>query len=280
MRITDSIHGIKIPFEIPGTGFWREVYIYVIEGDEITIIDSGVAGSERFVKDYLESLDRGLNEISKLIITHAHPDHIGSAKVLQEITGAKIGSHKDAIRWIENIELQNQERPVQGFFELVGGSSKVDFIIEDGSELDLGAVKLKVFSTPGHSNDSLTFFDKESRTLFTGDVIPQWNDLPIYDNYYELKESLEFLLTFDKIDCLLSSWSDPIKGDELAKKAIREGLEYIEAIHREIVKIEDEEILRDGIRLCSEVITNLGLSPGFINSMVAKSFSSHLISMK
>lgn len=276
MKITDSIHALKIPFEIPGTGFWRDVYVYFIIQNEITIIDSGVAGSEDLILNYIKGLDRKPEEVTKLLITHAHPDHIGSAKAIQILTGCKIGAHKNAVRWIEDIEIQNRERPVPGFFKLVGGSAKVDFTIEHEEVLQLGNVNLQVFDTPGHSHDSLSFFDDTSRVLITGDVIPQWNDLPIYDNFLELRKSLQFLACFKEIDCLLSSWSDPIEGHNSAIKAIKDGLEYIETINREIIRIFDENIHKDKMRLCSDVVNNLKFPQFLINPMVAKSFSSHL----
>lgn len=275
MKITDVIHALKVPFEIPGTGFWRVVYIYLILGDEITIIDSGVAGSEKQIFEYLEKLGRKPEEISKLLLTHAHPDHIGSAQAIQNQTGCKIGAHKSAVRWVENIELQNEERPVHGFFELVGGSAKVDFTLEGGTTLILGDIKLQLFETPGHSNDLLTFFEERSKVLITGDVIPQWNDLPIYDNYPKLLKSLLFLQSFEEINWLLSSWSDPLEGSENAKKVIEDGIDYIETINREIIRL-DGETFQDSMKLCGEVVTNLKLPEHLINPMVAKSFSSHL----
>ncbi len=256
MKITDTIHALKIPFEIPNTGFRRVVYIYLIVGDEITIIDSGVAGSEKLIFEYIKTIGREPDEISRLLITHAHPDHIGSAKVVQDQTGCKIGAHKNGVRWIENIELQNLERPVPGFFELVGGSAKVDFILDDKTVLDLGDTELEIYATPGHSNDSLSFYDKTSNVLITGDVIPQWSDLPIYDDFYGLHMSLQFLLSFKEVEWLLSSWSDPICGNSLAEKTIEDGIDYIETIDREIAKIEESAVRQDSMKLCREVISN------------------------
>jgi len=276
MKITESIHALKVPFEIPGTGFWREVYIYIIEQDEITIIDSGVAGSEKLVFDYIKSIGRKPEEIAQLLITHAHPDHIGSAKAIKDQTGCKIGAHKNGVRWIENIELQNQERPVTGFFELVESSVKVDFSLENEDVLHLGNLRLKMFDTAGHSDDSVSFFEETEKVLITGDVIPQWNDLPIYDNFSQLLNSLNFLRLFEEINWLLSSWSDPIKGNDSAIKTIEDGIDYIETIDREIMRINDNDILQDNLILCREVVTNLGLPDYLVNPMVAKSFSSHL----
>lgn len=142
--------------------------------------------------------------------------------------------------------------------------------------LHLGSVKLQIFDTPGHSNDSVSFFEDTSKVLITGDVIPQWNDLPIYDNFSQLLKSLQFLHQHEEIDWLLSSWCDPIEGNKSAKKAIEDGIDYIETIDREILKINDDEILKDSMKLCREVVSNLGLPQYLVNPMAAKSFLSHL----
>jgi metal-dependent hydrolase (beta-lactamase superfamily II) len=49
---------------------------------EICLIDSGVQSSSEVIFDYLENSGRKPSDIGLLILTHAHPDHIGSAKVI------------------------------------------------------------------------------------------------------------------------------------------------------------------------------------------------------
>ena len=59
-----------------------------------------------------------------MILTHAHPDHIGSAKAIEEATRCTVAAHENAKHWIEDVDLQFQERPVPGFHSLVGESFK------------------------------------------------------------------------------------------------------------------------------------------------------------
>lgn len=278
MKITEQIHAIKIPFQIPvapGKTFDRFVYSYLIYGDEICLIDSGVASSDSVIFDYIIKSGRNPEEIFLMILTHAHPDHIGAAKAIKEATKCTVAAHENAKPWIEDIDLQFQERPVPGFHSLVGGSVQTDRLLQNGETIDLGNVSLEVFHTPGHSKGSISLFCKEAGVLFAGDAIPQWNDLPIYDDVTVSVKSINKLRSINDIKHLLASWSDPKKGEE-AYKMIDDGLGYLRGIHNAILKISDENILSNPMELCKQMVHNLGLSEIAINPLVAKSFASHL----
>jgi hypothetical protein len=50
MRVSEHVHALRIPFHVktgPEQRLDRFVYCYVVEGDGITLIDTGVAGSEK-----------------------------------------------------------------------------------------------------------------------------------------------------------------------------------------------------------------------------------------
>ncbi len=83
---------------------------------------------------------------------HAHPDHIGAAAAIKSISGCTVAAHAAERQWIEDVKLQAGERPVPGFFLLVGGSVPVDQILQEGDVLHLeGGLGLEVLHTPGHS---------------------------------------------------------------------------------------------------------------------------------
>ena len=155
MQVSDRIHVLKVPFQITdrsGLKIPRFVYVYLIYGENISLIDSGVASSEQVIFDYIRKTGRQPEEISQLILTHSHPDHIGSALAIKEASGCTVAAHVAEKAWIEDVDLQSRERPVPGFHSLVGGSVKVDRVLEEGDILDLGdSLNLEVIHTPGHS---------------------------------------------------------------------------------------------------------------------------------
>jgi glyoxylase-like metal-dependent hydrolase (beta-lactamase superfamily II) len=277
MQITDHIHALKIPFQIPvgpGKSLERFVYVYLVFGQEICLIDSGVKDSERIIFDYLKKRGHKPEEISLLILTHAHPDHIGAAQAIKQASGCSVAAHPDAQAWIEDVELQFKQRPVPGFHTLVGGSTSIDRLLRDGENIECGPISLEVILTPGHAKGSLSFYCKEEKVLFSGDVIPQKNDQPIYDDAVTVAASIKRLKSIP-VEYLLASWTDPLKGSG-ARKMMDEGLAYLQQIHtvvREIAKVHDAIA---PMELCARTVKVLGLPEVAVNPLIAKSLASHL----
>ena len=106
MQITKQIHAIKVPFSVTndqGMTIERFVYSYVVKGEKICLIDCGISGSEKIIYEYMENIGINPDEISILILTHSHPDHIGSAPSIKARTGCKVAAHIAEKPWIENI---------------------------------------------------------------------------------------------------------------------------------------------------------------------------------
>lgn len=76
MKLCEGVHQIRIDFQVTKR-IKRYVYVYLIEGKYCYLIDSGVAGSEKVILKYMESIGRKITEIKGIFLTHAHPDHIG-----------------------------------------------------------------------------------------------------------------------------------------------------------------------------------------------------------
>lgn len=134
MKITEQVHQIRIDFQVTEK-VNRFVYIYLITGESCYLIDSGVAGSEKIIEEYMQSIGREITEIKGVFLTHAHPDHMGSAAAIRRMTDCRIYSSEAERRWIEDIDVQFQERPIPGFYRLAGESVKVDEIVRDGDRI-------------------------------------------------------------------------------------------------------------------------------------------------
>lgn len=109
-----QIHQLKIHFMVK-ENVNRFVYVYIIEADFLYLIDSGVYGCEKQIALYLKQIGRDISEIRAIFLTHAHPDHIGSARWFQKNVGCKIYASAGEKRWIEDIDLQFKERPIPNF---------------------------------------------------------------------------------------------------------------------------------------------------------------------
>jgi len=80
LQITDHIHAIKIPFQIPvapGKAFGRFVYSYLVYDTEIYLIDSGVQSSDEAVA----MMDEGLQYLQRI---HEAVRKIAAKKLIEE----------------------------------------------------------------------------------------------------------------------------------------------------------------------------------------------------
>lgn len=280
MQIAPSIHALRLPFRVPiapGFALERFVYSYLIYGETITLIDTGVAGCETQIFDSIRSTGRDPSEIALIILTHSHPDHIGAAWVIQQATQCSIAAHPAERAWIEDVELQNRERPVPGFATLVGGSVQLDHELADGDSIEPGetrAGEMLVFHTPGHSPGSISLFMHSEGALFSGDAIPVTGDLPVYDDPLASVQSVKRLRELAGIQVLLSAWEEPRNGEE-AYRQMDHALEYLQMIHEAVLAVAGTGS-PDPMELARKTAAAIGLPPQAVNPLLARTFAANL----
>ena len=185
---------------------------YIIKDKGIIMIDSGSPNKFRkFIKS-INKISIKPEHIKLIVLTHGHWDHIGSAKEIKEITGAKVAMHK-----LEKECLEKSLKPIPPavsrwghiftkimarFIFLVNiPSTDVDIILEneDFSLFDFG-IPGKVIHTPGHSSGSVSLL-LETGDAFVGDLamngfpLRLGPGLPIFaEDLQKVKESWSLLL--------------------------------------------------------------------------------------
>ncbi|MDD4318382.1 MAG: MBL fold metallo-hydrolase [Victivallaceae bacterium] len=281
MQVTKLIHAIKIPFKVPISperSIDRFAFSYLIFGESIHLIDCGVAGSESTIYDYIKEQGREPKEISSLIFTHSHPDHIGAAKSIKSQTSCTVFAHKLERDWIEDTEQQFKDRPVPGFQTLVEGSVGVDEFLEGGEIIELEkSILCKIIHTPGHSKGSISLLFEDGKSLFTADVLIYPGDLPIYEDIFACRRSIKMLQKLDNVENLFSSWENPIQGQDNIFKRMDESIAYLELIHAAVNKNRNMNKQQNNMELCRKVVNELGLPPFAAITLVAKAFSSSII---
>ncbi len=278
MQITKNVHALRIPLQIqvgPNMKVDRFVYVYLIYTDRIWLIDTGVAAAEPMIVDHIRKSRKSVTDIAGIILTHAHPDHIGSAKELQEASGCLVAAHSAERSWIEDVDLQSRERPVPGFHSLVSGSVKVDRILKEGDVVDAGKNdRLEVIETPGHSNGSISLLLREQGILFSGDAVPVPGEMPIYEDAAASAASIGKLKATRGISFLLSSWDEP-REKSSAYDSLDRGALYLERIHEAVLKFGDQGS-ENPVAFCAPILRELGLPSAMANPLVARSFLSNL----
>jgi glyoxylase-like metal-dependent hydrolase (beta-lactamase superfamily II) len=279
MQIDRHVHAIKIPFRIltPQGFIDRFVYVYLIYGTHgVCLVDTGVASAEQAIFNYLRSTDRKVSDISLIIQTHAHPDHIGASRIIKGETACAVAAHPAERAWIENVQLQARERPVPDFDTLVAGSLAVDRLLGDGEVFDLGCgLKLNVLYTPGHSQGSLSILLLGYNVLFSGDAIPVPGELPIYEDVLASVASIKKLKSVKDIRFLLPSWDGPRQG-ATAYERMDAGLEYLQRVHDAVRRCSQQSSDPDPQKLSECVLQDLELSPDLANPLFARTIAAHL----
>ena len=154
---------------------------YVVQGKGVIMIDGGSPKKGKKFRKSLDKISMKPEHIKPVVLTHGHWDHIGSAKEIKEMTGAKIAMH-----WLEKDYLEKPLKTLPPavthwgrllihimsmFMPLVHFSSThVDVTLEDEefSLLDFG-IPGKIIPTPGHSQGSVSVL-LETGDAFVGDL--------------------------------------------------------------------------------------------------------------
>ncbi len=279
MKISEKVHLLKHDFSIPlpgGKSLPRFVNSLVIFGRRITLVDTGIKSSWESIFEYIRDQGRDPSEIELIILSHAHPDHIGSAARIRELCDCRVASHPLEKEWIEDITLQEAGRPVPGFSKLTDRSCKVNIQLDDKHSLKLhGEIEVEIIHTPGHSPGSLNFGFPSEEILFTADSIPLANDIPNYDNFADLLHSLVRIKADLKYHGLLSSWTEPIFDKEEINSLISEGEKYLQKIDKVVQEVYKESE-HEPLESCTKVVNKLNLPPFYVNPIVDKAFRTHL----
>lgn len=120
-----------------------------------------IDGGENY-KTIKETQDKFGFKIKALLLTHAHFDHSGNAKMIQD-DGAKVYASR------QEADKLRSGKTLASSFGRNYQNVVVDYILEDGQEIEIEGINVKVIATPGHTDGSLTFM--VDNMLFTGDTL-------------------------------------------------------------------------------------------------------------
>jgi glyoxylase-like metal-dependent hydrolase (beta-lactamase superfamily II) len=145
------------------------------DGRDITLVDTGPPGSADRIAAALE----GWGRVRRVILTHYHADHAGSAREVGEWPGVQVAAHRADARVVRG-EARGEWpdfTPAERELHAVVGAglpdppdvpqARVDVDLDDGDVLDDG---LQVIWTPGHTPGSIAVLLPERGLLFTGDT--------------------------------------------------------------------------------------------------------------
>lgn len=223
---------LPIPFELD------HVNVYLVrENDGWLLIDSGIAGNASFdaLMAGLAAHSITIPQIRTIVLTHMHPDHIGLASQLIEMSGARLLMHRAELQHLQAVIAGANDTAAEGL--RIGGvpalfrkkikiavglirdsmqSLDPDWILEDGERIDTGHERYEVVWTPGHSPGHICLYGTHSKVLFSGDhiltdITPNISWQPGRDMLAKFLASLRKLEPYD-IDLILPSHGEPFDG--------------------------------------------------------------------
>ncbi|MDD6208952.1 MAG: MBL fold metallo-hydrolase [Clostridiales bacterium] len=230
------VRQIKIEFHVTKE-IKRFVYVYLIETEEgCVLIDSGVAGSETMIEKVILESGRQPAQVKAVFLTHAHPDHIGTANYFREKYGAKIYASEGERAWIEDIDLQFARRPIPNFYNLAGKSTMVDQVVKDGDKIYLSeGIHMDVIGTPGHSADEVSY--RIGEVAFIGDAVPVRGVIPIFINLDNTKSSLAILEKLSGMEIFYPAW-DQTYSAEMMRDKIQDAKEIINELEKIVCELD------------------------------------------
>lgn len=187
------------------------VNTFLIESpDGCALIDSGLPGSAEKILQAVEELGKKPKDIRNIVLTHAHPDHIGSFAALKKATGAEAYMHAVDAPIAESGQGFRPMKPAPGFktgllFRLfvrmrpVEGA-RIEHHIEDGQDLPF-ARDLTAIHVPGHCAGQIALlWHQHGGVLFAADACSNMMGLGWslgYEDFDQGKRSLRKLSALD-----------------------------------------------------------------------------------
>jgi len=184
---------------------------YFIDGAVRVLIDPGHLRLFDHVREGLNRLGCGNDDIGLVICTHAHPDHIEAVQLF------KNASALFAIHQQEWLMLAVMADAVRKGFGVDVKSFEPDIFLTEGN-LSAGDTEIRVLLTPGHSPGGISLYLPVQQALITGDLVFRQGvgrtDLP-GGNSSQLRESIRRLAAVDA-DVLLPGHGDiVVSADEV-----------------------------------------------------------------
>lgn len=181
-KVTDEIQQLVVRFPFG----MREVNSYLLKGEKgWTIIDTGSYAKES-IQIWERTLASGIR-IEKLVLTHAHPDHIGLAGWFQERHHIPVFISALGYKEMQKMrEILKEKNPFTGFlkmhdgWEIPSGMLKMEAmayhfepegLFGPGQTIQLGSSCFETIWTPGHSPDHFCFYNPEQQLMIIGDHV-------------------------------------------------------------------------------------------------------------
>lgn len=180
----EAVHKITLPLSFGE----KEVHTYLIEGEKLTLVDTGIKSRESWevFQRRLHEIGYPVSDIKRVVLTHHHPDHCGmldyfpdSVEVMAHPRNEWWMSHSEQFikRFTEFFQQFGKEMGLpakimndnQNIMSLLHATCKrmITTPIHEGDMIS----GFQVIETPGHASTHISLFRKEDGLLIGGDML-------------------------------------------------------------------------------------------------------------
>jgi glyoxylase-like metal-dependent hydrolase (beta-lactamase superfamily II) len=193
MQVAPGVHWLRmpLPFVLGHINLWL-----LEDGDSWTIVDTGVAveeSEEIWAKTFRETMEG--RPVNRIIVTHLHPDHVGSAGVLCEKTGADLWMTREEYLLCRILvadtgrlapdagknfyiaagfaadALHHYERMFGVFGKFVSPVPESYHRLRAGDAIEIGRYRWEVIVGQGHSPEHACLYCEKQNLLISGDQL-------------------------------------------------------------------------------------------------------------
>ena len=142
--------------------FQENTYVLYNSNDDAVVIDPGMQNreEEEEISNFIEK--NNLN-VKRVLLTHAHIDHVFGLNYICEKYNLKVGMHPDSIAVLASVPNYSKSFG----FDITFGDFEIE-TIEEGDIVEFG---LKSLFVPGHVPGHLVFYKEDQAEMWVGDVL-------------------------------------------------------------------------------------------------------------
>jgi glyoxylase-like metal-dependent hydrolase (beta-lactamase superfamily II) len=290
MEVVPGIHRIE------GDLGERYVCQYLLVGEERTLlVDTGLRDMPaEVIAPYLATLDRSLEDIDDVLISHADVDHCGGNRALRaaaprarllcgEADRAWIESNEammaDNYRWYESYGFGPSADDIAFLERELGGDAPIDLGLRGGETLRLGpSQRVEVLALPGHTPGHLGLWDPQTQTAIVIDAVlgegiyDRAGNRLIAPRYYSATDYEATIRRLRALDPgMLLTAHYPVMERDAARDFLDRSLAFVHAMRDAVRAAESTDLWP----LTQEVDAAVGPFPSFTHELAA-SVRAHL----
>jgi len=208
-KVTPSVWCIRRP------SFFACSYIIERQNGDCLLVDTGMNSDGKDVMNAFEKLQKPLDSIKGVMLSHWHNDHVAGAAAVEQLTGASIYYHSAEEPYLAGKKAKSGLRgyisdllPEWSFLVLLKGflgeatpkPVNATKFVNDG---DILFDDFEVIETPGHTAGHCSYYYKPEKVLFSGDALAIVNGKvrflarPVNNDIKEARKSMLKLFNYE-----------------------------------------------------------------------------------